>query len=137
MINAVSGLPAIVVDTFEELKAELERDSMMEFVKENDNKIIISNEVRQKESDKDLNNQSIKSASPNYEQLAEKLKSILNENDMTLEFRLDQDTNEMILKIIDSDTQEVIRQLPPELTLKIAKFVANMLGTGQVTNARV
>lgn len=132
MINAVSGLPAIVIDTFKELQAEFDNESSAEFIKQADDNII-----RKKESSKRNSGALSNPESPNYEQLAIKLKDMLNTHDMTLEFRLDSETNEMILKIIDNKTQEVIRQLPPELTLKIAKFVASILGTGQVTNARV
>lgn len=132
MINAVSGLPAIVIDTFKELQAEFDNESSAEFVRQDDDKII-----RKKESSKRSSDVLLNPESPNYEQLANRLKDMLNTHDMTLEFRLDSETNEMILKIIDNKTQEVIRQLPPELTLKIAKFVASILGTGQVTNARV
>ena len=41
------------------------------------------------------------------------------------------------MKIIDSKTQEIIRQYPPDITLKIARIVAQTLEQGQVTNAKV
>lgn len=137
MINAISGLPAIVVDTFRELQAEIEKNSNSElfYAKENFQNL-------QKQSSEMLKSEPLRKDDknvelPKYEHLASKLKEILSENDMTLEFSVDKDTNEMILKIIDSTTNEVVRQLPPELTLKIAKYVANIMGSGSLTNARV
>lgn len=135
MINAISGLPAIVVDTFRELQAEIEKNST-ETLKDSD-KIIIARRDAADEAEKNTSAGLTVPEAPKYEQIAEKLQSVLKDNDLTLEFSKDKDTNSMILKIIDTSTKEVIRQLPPELTLKIAKIVANMMSTGSVTNARV
>ena len=41
-----------------------------------------------------------------------------------LTFVLDRDTRKPLLRIVDRQTREVIRQLPPEYTLRLAKEVA-------------
>lgn len=137
MINAISGLPAIVVDTFRELQAEIEKNADADYFKAKEKLQTRKENSTNELKSKSLNRNESSNELPKYEHLAEKLKDILSDNDMTLEFSLDKDTNEMILKIIDSSTKEVVRQLPPELTLRIAKYVANMVGSGSLTNARI
>jgi flagellar protein FlaG len=41
---------------------------------------------------------------------------------------MDEETGIQVVKIIDSQTKEVIRQLPPETTLKIAKYIDEITG---------
>jgi uncharacterized FlaG/YvyC family protein len=43
----------------------------------------------------------------------------------------------MILKIIDQSTKEVVKQLPPEISLKIARIVSNSMESGQLANATI
>jgi flagellar protein FlaG len=50
-------------------------------------------------------------------------------------FELDKDTGKTILKIIDPQTNEVIRQIPPEELLRISKRISELLGL--IINARV
>ena len=57
-------------------------------------------------------------------QLNEKLKLF----DSSLKIEIDKDTGIQVVKIIDSKTKEVIRQLPPETTLKIAKYIDEITG---------
>ena len=58
------------------------------------------------------------------EQLNEKLKLF----DSSLKIEIDKDTGIQVVKIIDSQNKEVIRQLPPETTLKIAKYIDEITG---------
>ena len=58
------------------------------------------------------------------EQLNEKMKLF----DNNLQIEIDKDTGIQVVKIIDSKTKEVIRQLPPETTLKIAKYIDEITG---------
>jgi len=69
--------------------------------------------------------------------LGEKLKELIKENDVFLEFKIDKDTNKMILRIIDNQTKEVIQQLPSEVALQIARIISNIEGQGQIANAKV
>jgi len=55
----------------------------------------------------------------------EKLKKIFRGE---AEFRIDKDTNMVVIKIKDPETGEVIRQIPPELAIKLAKNIQELLG---------
>ncbi len=46
----------------------------------------------------------------------------------SLSFNLDQDTGQTVIKVVDLSTQEVIRQIPSEEMLAIAKALDTMKG---------
>ncbi len=46
----------------------------------------------------------------------------------TLEFKIDQDSGRMVIQIKDSKTQQIIRQIPEEYVLKIAKQLGEVKG---------
>lgn len=46
-----------------------------------------------------------------------------------LEFQVDQDTDKMVVKVIDKETGDVIRQMPSEEVIRIAKVLDKMQGT--------
>ncbi|HEX3030139.1 MAG TPA: flagellar protein FlaG [Clostridia bacterium] len=54
----------------------------------------------------------------------DKANQTMQEHGRSLEFRIHEKTNEVIVKIIDTDTKEVIREIPSE---KILDMFANML----------
>jgi flagellar protein FlaG len=63
-------------------------------------------------------------AIPDLAQLAQVVKSInktLQEQAQGLEFTLDSDSNRTIVKVVDEKTKEVLRQIPTEEVLQIAK----------------
>jgi uncharacterized FlaG/YvyC family protein len=43
----------------------------------------------------------------------------------------------MIMQVKDNDTHEVIRQYPPEVSLKIARILNDTMDMGHVANFRV
>jgi flagellar protein FlaG len=45
-----------------------------------------------------------------------------------LNFSVDKETDKMVLKVINSKTHEVIRQIPAEETLRIAARISKLLG---------
>lgn len=45
-----------------------------------------------------------------------------------LNFSVDKETEKIVLKIVNSKTQEVIRQIPPEEALRIASRLSKLLG---------
>lgn len=68
---------------------------------------------------------------PNMEQVkqaaysvADSLKSMVK----GLEFEIEQDTDRVVIKIIDPETRDVIKQIPSEEVLKIAKSMDMMTG---------
>jgi len=66
-----------------------------------------------------------------------KINEAMKEENLKIEFSKDEETKKMILKLIDIETQEVVHQYPPEITLKIARIVANTLEQGSLTNTIV
>ncbi len=46
----------------------------------------------------------------------------------TLKIEIDKDTGIKVVKIVDSNTKKVIRQIPPEAMLKIAKYIDEITG---------
>jgi flagellar protein FlaG len=128
MINAVTGVQAIIINSTENAKADASQSNLMQ-----------KNEVKNKvTNEKVLEEQVAKpNSSVNYSELADNIKSLIGENNVSLEFKVDDSTKKLVLQIIDSNTKEVIQQVPPEIALKIARFVADQLGNGQVTNAKV
>lgn len=65
------------------------------------------------------------------------LNNLLKDENLTLEFKKDDDTQKMIMKLIDNETEEVIKQYPPEVSLQIAKMVSTILEKNGITNVKV
>jgi len=60
-----------------------------------------------------------------FKENLEKLKVIFNAE---AEFKIDKETGMIIVKIKEKDTGEIIRQIPPEVALKLAKNIEELLG---------
>jgi flagellar protein FlaG len=134
MIAPIETIQPLVV--FDEIKPELNketRDLFDKYVKE----ASVSNKNSDAFAIKGEEHSAEKNKQANFNDLAKKIRSILNDDNLTVEFSLDKETKKMIMKVIDSDTKEVIKQYPPDITLKIARIVAGTLDQGQVTNAKV
>ncbi len=70
--------------------------------------------------------------------LSDNLQQIFNEPDTALRFSIDKDTKKIILKIINSKTNEVVLQIPTEVAVKISHFIANTLEQqGKVTDSLI
>ena len=132
MINAITGVPAITLDPTYKTKTATENESNQENAQQS---FIVSNQKSKEKKDLVANESTQNKVS--FDELANNLKEMLNDQNISLEFKLDEDTNKMVLKIIDSQSDEVIRQIPPEIALKISKLVAEILGNGQVTDAKI
>lgn len=128
MINAITGVQAIVINTTENLKADGNQLSKEQVEKQS---------VNAQSSNAKTKNPNETERKLNYSDLANSIQSLLGEHTIALEFRMDEDTKKMILRIVDSNTKEVIQQVPPEIALKVAKFVADQLGNGQVADATI
>jgi flagellar protein FlaG len=77
--------------------------------------------VQKGEEKKQLTPEEVQEALKN---LKEKL-SILNTQ---LEIKIDKETDTIVVKVIDKTTHKVIRQIPPEYVLKIAKYLDEIAG---------
>ena len=137
MVDAVNGLPPIMISN---LKSELKyKDDKKEINTQSPDKVNLTSEKN--EVNKDSSAPAEKSNNNNnvdYSKLADMIKETIGEESSDIQFTLDEESEKMIIRIVDNQTNEVVRQLPPELTLKIAKIVSEMMDTqGQVTNATV
>lgn len=57
-----------------------------------------------------------------------KINDMLEKNKRLLTFQLDEDSGQMVVRIVDAQTEEVVRQIPSEETLKFAKYVDEWVG---------
>ncbi len=137
MISAITGTSGLTTNKFDELKSDVRKDKYAMVADKFMEEIQAHKDVGAKQETSSINDESGKKNSPDYAELGNKLKSMLDDANLFLEFRIDDESKKMVLRIIDDQTKEVVRQFPPELTLKIARIVANSLGSGQLTNAKV
>lgn len=72
-----------------------------------------------------------------FSSLSQSLKDSLQLANISFEFSLDSQTQSMVLRLIDSETKEVLQQLPSDLALKISRLIAGSLEQGQITDAKV
>jgi len=69
---------------------------------------------------------------PNLGQLAQALKSINNVlKPQNVEFSVDPDSDRTIVKVVDQSTKEVLRQIPAEDVLHIAKVIEQQAERGK------
>jgi flagellar protein FlaG len=127
MINSLTNTQAMVIEKYRKLEKE---------IKDIDSKTPI------KDTDADTKNSAAKTGKK--EETTKKSKTIsdlLNEfikkNDVKFDMVKDEDTEEMILVIRDNKTDEIIKQIPSEVTLKIGKYIEEKYGTGQLTNEKI
>jgi flagellar protein FlaG len=62
------------------------------------------------------------------ERVVEELNALMERLQTNLLFSIDDTTRRIVIKVIDANTQEVIRQIPPEETLRIASHISKLLG---------
>ncbi|WP_075792888.1 flagellar protein FlaG [Massilia putida] len=73
----------------------------------------------------------VKTAAPTREEVdsaVKKLNESLPGSSQTLQFSVDHDSKEIVVKLIDQNTQEVVRQIPSAEALRIAKSIDKMQG---------
>lgn len=105
--------------------------------KSNKNQIDIKDQINKKSQTPEKNNNETQRSNNDFNKLSEKLTEMLEEDHKSIEFTIDDETNKLIMKVIDTDTDEVIQQYPPEIALKIARFVASTLENSNLTNERI
>ena len=57
-----------------------------------------------------------------------KLNEALPQSAQSLEFEIDEESKDLVFKIIDRDTKEVVRQMPTKEALEMAKSIDKMVG---------
>jgi flagellar protein FlaG len=66
--------------------------------------------------------------SEQLQQAVKKVAEAVQATGSTLEFTIDQDTDKTVVKIVDNQTQQVIRQIPSQEMLDIAKAIDKIQG---------
>jgi flagellar protein FlaG len=78
------------------------------------------------------------SSKTDFSKLTDNLQQIFNTPDTALRFSIDKETKKIILKIINSKTNEVVQQIPTEVALKLSQFIASTLEQqGKVTDSLI
>lgn len=62
------------------------------------------------------------------QKLARDLDDALRPFNTELSFTVDKETEKMVIKIVDSETQEIVRQIPAEDALRLASRIKQLLG---------
>jgi flagellar protein FlaG len=68
-------------------------------------------------------------------QAVQDINESLQSRSQGLEFSIDTDTKEVIIKVVDQETREVLRQMPSKEALDIAKALDQVLGKLITTKA--
>jgi len=58
----------------------------------------------------------------------DKINEMMQQGKQMLTFQLDDDSGRMVVRVIDSQSKEVVRQIPSEETLNFAKYVDGLVG---------
>lgn len=61
------------------------------------------------------------------EKLVEALNKFMKSTQRSLQFTLDNDTGRTVIKVLNKETNEIVRQFPPEEILSIAKMITESL----------
>lgn len=63
------------------------------------------------------------------EELLSQIKALTEEGAYSVRFEKDSTSEELVVKIVDQDTEEVIRQIPPEELLNLSKHLKELSGS--------
>ncbi len=53
---------------------------------------------------------------------------VFEQADVSVRYRIDEHTNDLVISLVNSNTDEVIRQMPPEAILKMRQRLEELLG---------
>ncbi|MGE4345045.1 MAG: flagellar protein FlaG [Geoalkalibacter sp.] len=62
------------------------------------------------------------------QELLDQIKSLTEDGQYSVRFEKDRDANELVVKVVDRETNEVIRQIPPEELLDLTKRLNDLRG---------
>lgn len=58
----------------------------------------------------------------------EVLKNVLAQHDISLKFGRDEDTEQIVVELIDSKTGDIVRQIPSEISIELGKLFEKIQG---------
>lgn len=90
-------------------------------------KVDTSRKIAQEKPEQVTEN-SAKSAVP-PEEILNKIKSLSQDGLYSVNFEVDPKTNQLIVKLVDSQTQEVLRQVPAQAMLGLQEALSNLQGS--------
>lgn len=85
-----------------------------------------SRKKAENQTDKIQENEKAKEVQP--EELLNQIKTLTENGLYSVRFENDQQTKEMVVKIVDNETQEIIRQVPAEEILGLRKALSEFQG---------
>lgn len=85
--------------------------------------------------EKQANDEFQKTFDPN--KIENEISKLLEDDSLIAQFSTDKETDKLILKIVNPDTKEVVRQYPPEVSLKIARMVNSMIESNNIADVRI
>ncbi len=88
----------------------------------------INEQVKQQKATSEQVQSAQQMTAEDVQAVVDKLNEFMHNGQRNLSFSVDKDTEDMVVKVMDTQTQEVIRQFPSEETLKLAKHLEGMLG---------
>lgn len=62
------------------------------------------------------------------EQAADGLNAFLEANDRHIQFSFNQEADQMVVEVVDNQTQEVIKTIPPKALVDLAAKIGEMVG---------
>jgi len=136
MISEITGLPAIIIESLNPVSNNLENNKLSKEPDNNKN-LTKSAEYSVSSNAQNVNKENSNKNRVSFEEFQKKLQDALKENNLSLEFSKDQELNKMIIKIVNSETKEIIRQIPPDVALKIARIVSAELRIGQIADVKI
>jgi flagellar protein FlaG len=71
------------------------------------------------------------------ENLAQELKQLVQNLRRELNFRVDDDTGRLVIRVIDAETDEVVRQIPPDRLLELQQRLSEIQESGSPADASV
>ena len=129
MIREINNISENYVE-FENLRnkfTELNTDSIQ---KNEDSKKVESKKIDDSNIDKF-------EKSLDLDDLSNALQSAIADPALQASFKVDEDTNKLILRMIERDSGEIVRQYPPDVSLQIARIVNKLLEDGKIDDANI
>jgi len=83
---------------------------------------------QEKEDKISRSEETFKNSPHHLEKIVEELEKKLSLLNTQLQIQVDKDTDILVVKVIDKQTKKVIRQIPPDYLLRIAKYLDEITG---------
>jgi flagellar protein FlaG len=71
------------------------------------------------------------------ENLAQDLQKLVQNMHRELSFKVDDETEQMVIQVIDAESGEVVRQIPPERILELQQRLSELRASGESAEASV